>query len=643
MITFHAGPFLQLDFDVLQWDTVQATVYFVVPSHFPGAGRYRIDSATLAPGRLKWQASPDFEFGGTGFNASVSLTLDVINAAVRVDGTIRATVAGRRMPGFPISVHETCGFPWPKPEVRAIGKGQIAHVVVVMMENRSLDNLAGWLYQDTGNRPARNIPTQAQPTYDGLEPDLYWNPLTAADIANPDPEKRAYVTTRASKSTIPDPDPHEQFRHMTYQLFGAEAAKAKSPATMKGFVVDYAAAIEDSGKRAAPKAIMECFAPDQVPVLSALARNYAIADRWFASVPCQTWPNRAFVHAGTSCGRVNNLDKDMDDNTPPDPFYYDTKTVFNVLKEVGVTWKVYADTFLPSLTRYQFITQLYDPLLIGHFRGFEDFRNDAALGLLPAYSFVEPGFMDRQNDDHPPHDVARGERFLFDVWKAVSTGPAWNNTLLVITFDEHGGCYDHVSPPWTAVKPDDSKPQKPFGFDRYGVRVPTILVSPWIEPGTVFRSGSPDVEFDHTSILATLREWQSLSTKAGAGWLESARIRAAPTLGCVLTRSEPRTDIPPIPAPPAPARPDIDLDIPLTAPGAGAVAAFLMELAPGKPTRAKYQAAAALVTKLKTAGDALRLIRKMTPVLAAGSAHPSRPVAKTPRRVAGKRSKGRRR
>jgi hypothetical protein len=151
------------------------------------------------------------------------------------------------------------------------------------------------------------------------------------------------------------------------------------------------------------------------------------------------------------------------------------------------------------------------------------------------------------------------------------------------------------------------------------------------------------VEFDHTSVLATLREWQSLSTKAGAGWLESARIRAAPTLGCVLTRSEPRTDIPPIPAPPAPARPDIDLDIPLTAPGAGAVAAFLMELAPGKPTRAKYQAAAALVTKLKTAGDALRLIRKMTPVLAAGSAHPSRPVAKTPRRVAGKRSKGRRR
>jgi phospholipase C len=120
-----------------------------------------------------------------------------------------------------------------------------------------------------------------------------------------------------------------------------------------------------------------------VPVLSALARHYAVCDRWFASVPCQTWPNRAFVHAGTSCGRVNSLDKDVDDWTPPNPLYYNTPTIFNVLHDLGVSWKVYADSVVtPTLTRSQFITRLADPLLNGNFRGFSDFRNDAALAHL---------------------------------------------------------------------------------------------------------------------------------------------------------------------------------------------------------------------------------------------------------------------
>ena len=275
-----------------------------------------------------------------------------------------------------------------------------------------------------------------------------------------------------------------------------------------------------------------------------------------------------------------------------------------------MTWKVYADTFLPSLTRYQFITQLYDPFLLGHFRGLEDFKNDAALGCLPAYSFIEPGFLDRQNDYHPPHDVSRGERLVFDVWKALREGPEWKNTLLIITFDEHGGCYDHVSPPWTAVKPDNSKPQKPFDFNRYGVRVPSILVSPWIESGTVFRSVPSKREFDHTSILATLRDWQGLSTKAKSRWLKSARIRNAPTIAPVMSLTKPRTDTPKVPTPPAPLTPGIDLDIPLTPLATGAIAAALMNLKPGRPSRGAYKAAAAQVAKLKTVGDALRFLKK---------------------------------
>ena len=611
MVTAHFSPFIEIEFDVLQWDTVRFTAYLTIPSPLPGAGRRQIGSETLSPTRLKWSISPNFTIAGTGPAASLSLFLDIANVAIRVDASIRITVLGKSVPGFPVQVHEQWVFPWPKPQIRPIGNAQIAHVVVVMMENRSFDNLAGWLYRDAHNHPPRNIPTTAEPTYKGLEVNRYWNPVRKQDVNLPDdqvPEtKRAYVTDRASSFTVPNPDPHEQFRYMNYQLFGTETPKAETKPSMKGFVVDYAGAIaENQSKGVTPKTIMQCYAHDQVPVLSALAKNYAICDRWFASAPCQTWPNRGFMHAGTSCGRVNNLDKDTDDFTPPDPFYYDTKTIFNVLHEVGITWRVYTDSFLPSLTRYQFITQLYNPLLDGHFRGFETFKNDCALGLLPAYSFLEPGFLDRKNDDHPPHDLQRGERFLYEVWKAVSTSPAWQNTLLIVTFDEHGGCYDHVPPPWTAVNPDTSTPQKPFGFNRFGVRVPTILVSPWIEPGTVFRSGSDDKEFDHTSILATLRDWQDLTTHAGSGWLKSKRIAAAPTLTPVLTRTQPRVDMPNIPTPPAPKTLDIDLTMALNPIERSIVAAFMLEALGEKPTPATFKKVAARVARLKTVGDALR-------------------------------------
>jgi phospholipase C len=247
---------------------------------------------------------------------------------------------------------------------------------------------------------------------------------------------------------------------------------------------------------------------------------------------------------------VNNLDKDVDDWTPPNPLYYNTPTIFNVLQDLDITWKVYADSVVtPTLTRAQFVTRLGSPFLNGHFRGFTDFCNDAALGTLPSYSFVEPSFLESKNDQHPPHDVVAGDRFLYDVWNAVSSGPGWRNTLLVITHDEHGGCYDHVPTPWGAIKPDDSKPQKPFAFDRYGVRVPAVLVSPWIEPGTVFRAPENGAEFDHTAILATLRDWQDLAKRAGSRWLKSRRIAGAPTVAPVLTRSTPRSDLPAIPRP----------------------------------------------------------------------------------------------
>jgi len=237
-------------------------------------------------------------------------------------------------------------------------------------------------------------------------------------------------------------------------------------------------------------------------------------------------------------------------NNKPEPLY-DAETIFEVLETTRHSWRVYNDTVIMSLVRLQF-PQLWDPLLQPHFRGMEEFEEDCRDGTLPEYSFVEPSFQIAPNDEHPPHDVSLGEQFLLRVWKAVSGGKDWNRTLLVITFDEHGGCYDHVVPP-AAVPPDvASNPgEEGFRFDRFGVRVPAVLVSPYIEAGTVFRSPS-DVPYDHASILATIRDWLQIPPEK---MLSSGRVKQAPTFGNVLTRSAPRTELPVIAQTGAPAHP----------------------------------------------------------------------------------------
>ena len=156
---------------------------------------------------------------------------------------------------------------------------------------------------------------------------------------------------------------------------------------MQGFVVNYENTSKLFEKTDAAQ-IMQCHSPGQLPVLSALARSYAVSDAWFCSVPSQTWPNRAFVHAGTSNGHVDN-------GSPPDPLKWDVMTIFNVLKSIGASWGVYSDTLItPSLTRTMF-PKLWDPLLDPHFRGFSAFEYACSNGSLPSYSFIEPSFLER--------------------------------------------------------------------------------------------------------------------------------------------------------------------------------------------------------------------------------------------------------
>ncbi len=322
--------------------------------------------------------------------------------------------------------------------------------------------------------------------------------------------------------SIPSPDPGELWTDINQQIFGTAQPPPGAAPTMQGFVRNYLAQVPAP---ATPAAVMHYFTPEQVPVISTLAREFAVCDCWHAAAPCQTWPNRFFVHTATANGHENNA---------PSHFPYLMPTIFDRLSEAGQDWKIYFHDAPQALT----LTRLWEH--IDGFRLYDEFREDAANGTLPAYSFIEPRYfpdLSLPNDEHPPHVVTLGEQLIADIYNALRSGPGWAKTLLIVTYDEHGGCYDHVAPP--AAIPPGPVATTPFAFDRYGVRVPAVLVSPYIAPGTVLRAPAGGPPFDHTSIIATLRRRFALGAPL------SLRDQAAPDLAGVLTLATPDNAGPP--------------------------------------------------------------------------------------------------
>ncbi len=387
--------------------------------------------------------------------------------------------------------------------------GSIEHVVQLMLENRSFDHMLGFLYADSANvSPATNQPF-AGLTGTETVPDANGDPVAVYRLQADTP----------GLYFMPGADPGEGFAATNVQLFGTPTPAASQVATNQGFVVDFANTLTgvDADRHnlpgTTPQMIMGMFTPELLPVLSGLARGFAVCDQWFSSVPTETFPNRAFAGAATSQGH-------MDDSTA----VYTSQSIFGLLESAGIAWSVYGYDALP-LTRLDF------PDTIGagesHFGLFSDFTAAAAAGTLAAYTFLEPSWGSSGNSQHPNYDVALGEQLIYDVYQALRNGPAWGSTLLVITYDEHGGCYDHVPPPTSAVPPDDSAGQFGFGFTRFGVRVPAVLVSPLIAAGTVFRPAG-STPLDHTSVLKTLEVRFGLEPL-------TKRDGAAPDLGDVLT------------------------------------------------------------------------------------------------------------
>ena len=405
------------------------------------------------------------------------------------------------------------------------------HLVVLMGENRSFDNLLGYLYTP------ENPPTSGN--FEGLAFGDHSNTASDGTVV----PAHVYTGPTDVIMRMPDPDPGEEYPHVNTQLFGEQnpenagkrvsemTAPFNAPVpgarpTMGGFVLDYESDfLGRSGRKptaAERDQIMGSFSPEMLPVLSTLAREFGVYDHWFCAVPSQTFCNRSFFHASTSHGFVTNqhgggYEKWL--NAAPTP------TVFNLLEDAGLDWRIYFD----AQQYISYTGAIHAPVLekywkTEHFATMEQFEEDVASGNLPAYAFVEPRLVFHHNDFHPPvrsqhiendeqheqylgalSDVRAGDALVHRVYTAIRNsmserGSNYLNTAFLITFDEHGGTYDHVPPP-AAVPPMDGPGEMGFTFDRLGCRVPSILVSAHVERGTVFND-----EMHHGSLSATLSD-----------------------------------------------------------------------------------------------------------------------------------------
>jgi phospholipase C len=321
----------------------------------------------------------------------------------------------------------------------------VDHIVVVMMENHSFDNILGALGR--GDVLARGP--------DGLP-----------DATNPDGRGNRIRSFQMSTPCQLDGKPSQSWNASHIQFSGG---------TNQGFV------ISDSGPVA-----MGYWTPADLPFTNSLAATFPVADRYFSSVLAQTYPNRRYLVAGTSLGLIDDT---FPTALPPNG------TVFDLLDRHGISWKNYYST-LP--TAGVFISSLSHPSIAAGLAPIAQYYADCASGDLPGFSLVDPDF-DKQSEEDP-QDIQYGDAFLAQVVNAVLSGPKWARSLLVWTYDEHGGYYDHVPPP-AAVTPDDVSPMLaptdvPGAFDRLGFRVPAGLVSPYARKGHVSHS-----VYDHTSVL----------------------------------------------------------------------------------------------------------------------------------------------
>ncbi len=406
---------------------------------------------------------------------------------------------------------------------------RIEHVVVLMLENRSFDHMLGYLSLERGRADV-----------DGLQPGMA-NAVGATQ----------YPIHRLDSTHLPDEswDPDHSGTATRRQIAGG---------AMDGFAASYAETLQHRRlPNPDPGVVMGYYNHEDLPVYDHLAEHFLVCDRWHSSVPGATWPNRLYAVSGSAAGS-------LDDKKLP---VYDKHSFVRHLDAAGVSWRWYSydigtlrcvddEYLLGHHERFAYVQKLKlsltskaeETLFVDEAAA--SFVEDAARGHLPAVSWIDPNFKDLNlvcsppNDDHPPSDVQEGQELVFLVYNALATSPLWDRTLLLIVYDEHGGFHDHVPPP--PNPPDDD----PAVFSRYGVRVPAIVVSPWVAARSV-----SNALYDHATIIKTILGRfcpAELDARSGADalrhWLRDGhphymgkRVAGAADLWDLLSEDAPRT------------------------------------------------------------------------------------------------------
>jgi phospholipase C len=366
---------------------------------------------------------------------------------------------------------------------------EIEHIVVLMLENRSFDHMLGYLGLEENGLDVDGLAEGMANVYDGRSHPIFRLTQTAFTKAQDPCHSGACVDEQVANGN-------------------------------GGFAANYIRTRRDAAA-ADPVVAMGYYDGKQLPIYDFLARRYCVCDRWFCSVRGATFPNRLYAVAGRSAGSRDNAD-------PP---IYHLPSFIRHLDAAGATWRWYTHELFATIWA---IDRDLLPRTFDNVRpfsspfSFADFFSAAQAGTLPNVAWIDPNFVDvggavGSNDDHPPSDVRAGQELVLLIFNALARSPAWERTLLVITYDEHGGFFDHVEPP--SAEDDDPRPE----FRVLGPRVPALVVSPRV------RAGVSHEVFDHTSIIKTClvrfcRRENGLIPDMGA------RVSAANHLGVLLDR-----------------------------------------------------------------------------------------------------------
>jgi phospholipase C len=419
----------------------------------------------------------------------------------------------------------------------------IRHVVVLMMENRSFDHLFGdfpgvngitsglpnLLFPNLENSPAYppypvNVTAQPNPTpNDGLFDPGHGFGAMMTDIFGPSAIGYTHATGPISTTGTYSPPPY-------------------GPAVMGGFVNTNN--VMDANDNATVMSYFQ-YLPDGSPgrlnVLHTLAENYVLCDNWFCDTPSMTMPNRNFVHLATNRGYNDfNPQSYVGPGRPEGeeqeyaPNLYDTPTIYKLLdtmlpNTIGSNWAMYGfpgdeyDSAVFSYTSPAFVGDIPLPNFVNANRSIFDFPIDVLTGNLPFYTFIMPSLLFGSiwaagNSMHPNGDVRLGENLIASLYNVLRNSPIWNDTLLIVTFDENGGIYDHVMPPVNITAPDTYKyfgiNGQVFDYTMLGPRIPALLISPWVQKRVICSD-----QLQNTSILRFVEDLVAAQTDQPASSL----------------------------------------------------------------------------------------------------------------------------